>query len=614
MSSRRSRAARDTAKDIILGLAPSGQGPRPPKEGVKRSNSMDVRTRSSTASSSSKAVDLNQRSSSVIVDRRPDNSAIQNLQSQLSELQRHNKELLAAEQAARRRLEANHDVLQRQVMTTGNNGSRDVDDLRRQVMSVDGKVMAMSNDIGSLRTTLDRQLQDLIHINNEMKSRPTVDPNKIASSNQQLDNKIRDLHSNIMQLKQQLEHEKTERNREAKLFGDNIHRLQEIIRQQDRSKTDILNNLSKKGDSDKEKLTEEAKRLNEKINLITNEVTKNMTESTSRIRDEFSNKFLSLESALRSQNENLNELDRESRKKIDLMLGSQTDQIETLNKMIQVDRAKQKDRFQKVNEALAALEHHLELGNKKMDKIMNAEIQSRKLHEKGLLSKMQEIEEKINNYMGGMSRSIEDVISGKGTGKMPALDIDALRREMEAIAADKNKLSMEGLLKLEEKMTRVQTGLYHDKRDLAQKMVNMEENEHTNKLKAQMIKLDSVQDELERTQERIRDKVEKQIPQDLNELSAKADNLKHQLNARIDKEEEERYLAIKELQEAFQRLQMKQHQMPDDAILRRDVDECKMAIRKLAESVTTVKNVLDQKITEESRQRKQDFDKLSNGK
>jgi hypothetical protein len=35
--------------------------------------------------------------------------------------------------------------------------------------------------------------------------------------------------------------------------------------------------------------------------------------------------------------------------------------------------------------------------------------------------------------------------------------------------------------------------------------------------------------------------------------------------------------------------------------LRRDVDECKIAIKKLAESVTTVKNVLDRRIQEEIR-------------
>ena len=37
---------------------------------------------------------------------------------------------------------------------------------------------------------------------------------------------------------------------------------------------------------------------------------------------------------------------------------------------------------------------------------------------------------------------------------------------MEAIAADKHKLSMEGLLKIEEKMQRIETGLNRDKTEL----------------------------------------------------------------------------------------------------------------------------------------------------
>ncbi len=41
------------------------------------------------------------------------------------------------------------------------------------------------------------------------------------------------------------------------------------------------------------------------------------------------------------------------------------------------------------------------------------------------------------------------------------------------------------------------------------------------------------------------------------------------------------------------------HSLQDQ--LSRDVDECKVAIKKLAESVTTVKNVLDRKINEEIR-------------
>lgn len=41
---------------------------------------------------------------------------------------------------------------------------------------------------------------------------------------------------------------------------------------------------------------------------------------------------------------------------------------------------------------------------------------------------------------------------------------------MEAIAQDKNKLSMEGLLKLEEKMRHIDTGLERDRKELQAKL------------------------------------------------------------------------------------------------------------------------------------------------
>ncbi|KIH67608.1 hypothetical protein ANCDUO_02058 [Ancylostoma duodenale] len=152
-------------------------------------------------------------------------------------------------------------------------------------------------------------------------------------------------------------------------------------------------------------------------------------------------------------------------------------------------------------------------------------------------------------------------------------------------------------------------GLTHDRREISQQIANLDESADVAKLKDQLNRLGGVHGDMEKAQERIRDKVEKQIPKDLNELSAKADNIRHQLNARIDKEEEERFLAIKELQEAFQQLQSRSSSFPandqfgpgSSAQIRRDLDECKVAIKKLAESVTTVKNVLDRKITDESR-------------
>ncbi|CAJ0586172.1 unnamed protein product, partial [Mesorhabditis spiculigera] len=417
-----------------------------------------------------------------------------------------------------------------------------------------------------------------------MKQRPVVDPNKIAETNQRLDNKLRDLSTN------------------------------------DKQKQELVGGLARKGDKDRERMNEETKRLNDKIHLITTEVTKSMNDAQQKLRDDMNQRLAGLEAALKHQADTYAARDEDMRRRIEAGMNGHAEQIESLGKAVQNDRNKNKERFQKVNEALAALEHHLELGNKKLDKMVTAEMQNRKLHEKGLLSKVQEIEEKLNGHMGGLQKAITDVERGKENVKMPQLDFDALRREMEAIAADKNKLSMEGLLKLEEKMSKVQQNLHKDKREISDRLGNMTDSSELHKVKKQVDKLDDINQEMEETQERIRDKVEKQIPQDLNELSAKADNIKHQLNARIDKEEEERYLAIKELQEAYTRLQQSpgvaqnvargDAQQAVEGQVRRDVDECKIAIKKLAESVTTVKNVLDKKIVDEVKQRQSDVERL----
>ena len=70
-----------------------------------------------------------------------------------------------------------------------------------------------------------------------------------------------------------------------------------------------------------------------------------------------------------------------------------------------------------------------------------------------------------------------------------------------------------------------------------------------------------------------------------------------------------RYLAIKELQDAYNKLSTGKggiapgidSTVPNSSQLKRDVDECKVAIKKLAESISTVKNVLDKKVQDEIR-------------
>uniref|UniRef100_A0AC35FSA3 Uncharacterized protein n=1 Tax=Panagrolaimus sp. PS1159 TaxID=55785 RepID=A0AC35FSA3_9BILA len=590
---------RDTAKDIILGMEPSGRGPRRPKEGIAQTP-------------------IRKSPAQTIVVQKPDTSALNNLQNQVQQLRKQYNDLANQEQTARRRLEANQEAISKKMGANADNAisARSMDDLRRQLGNIENKLTMMGQDFGLIKGTVDRHTADIIGINSDVKNRPTVDPTKIATTTQQMDLRMRDLQTQLSQLKLTMDAEAKDRARVQQQQTDTINRLQDIIRQQESSKNEILTSLSRKGDLDKEKLSEENRRLNDKIQLITNEVTKNMNEREHKLKDDIYQKLNAMQAAMKQHDGQL-ESDKDNKKKLEERIKHQEILIEDLKGLQQNDKNKTKEKFQKVNEALASLEHYMEQGSKKMDKILTAEIQSRKLHEKGLLSKVNEVEEKLSNYLTGLSKSVEDARAGKENIKMPSLDTDALRREMESISADKNKMSMEGLLKLEEKISRIQQGLNRDRKAMVDTLSDVSDKGQINKVRAQVNKLDEIMDEVEKTQDRVRDKVERQIPEDLNELSAKVDNLKQQLTHRIDQEEEERYLAIKELQDAYNKLTGGSY-APSPASdvsnsgLKRDIDECKVAIKKLAESITTVKNVLDKKIQDETRRREQDVMRLEN--
>ncbi|VDL70774.1 unnamed protein product [Nippostrongylus brasiliensis] len=394
----------------------------------------------------------------------------------------------------------------------------DYEDLRRQLTFNSDKINSLSSDVSSLRNAMDRQMNNLTQLSNELKDRPAVDPS--------------------------------------------------------------------------EKLSAEMKRLSDKLTSVIEELSRNVADDQRKIRNEMMERIAALETASKSQEMKDDETARTAVRNMEERIKAQEEHSASLSKQFMEEREKQRKHFQRITDALEAFERNFEHDHKKLDTSMDSKIQERIHHEKNLLAKITEVEDRLNTYVGNLTNSIHQVKSGKDNVKIPSLDVDGFRREMEAIAADKNKMSMEGLLKLEEKMAKMQSGLVQDRKGISQQIAELKENDDVAELQKQLTKLGTVNHDMEKAQDIIRDKVDKQIPKD------------QQLNTRIDKEEEERFLAIKELQEAFQKLQSREDLVAKNsksAQIRRDLEECKVAIKKLAESVTTVKNVLDKKIADESK-------------
>ncbi|CAD5222434.1 unnamed protein product [Bursaphelenchus xylophilus] len=593
MSTRR-REVRDTARDIIQGTQPSGRGPRRPREGYA-------------------TLPLSRRNSANGANR-----DIADLQNQVDQLRRQQSDLLGAQDITRRQNEAANNRIQRQAgYLAGGGSNRDMDEIRRALSAIENRMLLFGQELSSIKGTVDRHTNDLIAVNNEVKARPLADQARLQSNTQQLDSRIRDLHNQMMALRRSVDTEVSDRVRVNQTQQDTINRLQETIRQQEANRNELLANVTRRGDLDKAKLDEETRRLNDRIQLITTEVSRNLNDREQRLRDDLLQKYNGVQMSVKSQFDARLERENEIQRNLDERLRNQDQLIEQARAQIQQQKTKNKERFQKVNSALATLQKYFDAGNKKIDKLMNSEIQARRVHERGLLGRVTNTEDKVNAYLNSLSAAVDEVRAGNENAKMPNIDIEALRREIEGIAADKNKLSMEGLLKLEEKISRMQHSLNRDRREIQGKLSDSNDARQ-NKLKSQMAKLDDLLDDVERTQDRVRDKVERQIPRDLNELSAKVDNLKQQMTRRIDHEEEERYQAIKELQDAYGKLVVRNRAdrrdgsaAPSSSALKRDIDECKVAIQKLAESVTTVKNVLDRRLMEEIRKRETDVETLT---
>lgn len=60
------------------------------------------------------------------------------------------------------------------------------------------------------------------------------------------------------------------------------------------------------------------------------------------------------------------------------------------------------------------------------DKSILNSINFRRMHEKGLLVKMNDIEERLGNYLNSLNRSIEDAAAGRESKPPAPLDTDAV--------------------------------------------------------------------------------------------------------------------------------------------------------------------------------------------
>lgn len=115
------------------------------------------------------------------------------------------------------------------------------------------------------------------------------------NNTQNLEARIRDLHGELMAMRQQIDSETSERRGGEQDLSLAVQRLQSLMQDQENRRNDVIKQLYTQEGFNNNKISEEAKRLNEKIQLITDEVLKAIQSREQKIRDETNDKYLILE-------------------------------------------------------------------------------------------------------------------------------------------------------------------------------------------------------------------------------------------------------------------------------------------------------------------------------
>lgn len=276
---------------------------------------------------------------------------------------------------------------------------------------------------------------------------------------------------------------------------------------------------------------------------------------------------------------------------------------EKFQQLEKTDRSKTKDMMQKLNEGLQLLEDTFDGNRKQLEKIVSAEIHSRKNHEKDTVDKFGEILENIQlvsvhlqqnlgelkgqleEYIKNIQKDLQDSVQNQNDASTRALaDLDTrLRNESEKLANLEN--SVEDLV--------------------AQMMKNIQNPQDLKKLTDEIpLQIDAINKAHEDINNELKDCKNRmeQFPNDLYSLDERLKLLKSEVESRVSTEAQIRLENIDDLQNQISSIP----RMPVPPVpyaTTKDIENCQNSIKRLAESIQTVKTVLGMKIQSEQKLR-----------
>ncbi|XP_074648351.1 coiled-coil domain-containing protein 154-like isoform X2 [Tubulanus polymorphus] len=451
-----------------------------------------------------------------------------------------------------------------------------------------------------------RQTLQSVRKNNETQNQAELTTHGLRS---QVEVRLSELRDVLLELRNRQDSETSDRRLNEQTIQARLNDLQVSISEQNRRREEAIHALDTMAREKEHAAEAERLRLHNRIAELVEECSRKILSKEIKLREETQEKYLEVERLVHTEQKLRLDYERmlreENERRWESLKKIADDELIIIKESLRTDRNKCNDNSKRLDESVGLLEKQIEEIKKQLDRVITAEIQSRKQHEKQIVERVDNLQDKLSLATGTLQEAIGGV-----NAKVDALAVrirkdlsDAIEERQQSAIRQLNDMDTR-LLSLNVKISQIE--------DKLESRIQAASNVMSENIREKVEAISRWQENMSANLKQLQE-LQTKLPTDVYELNQKYNLLNGDLSARISSEIDNRVSDVESIRRELEKLNAK----PSDGPSREDLDNLQASIRKLAESIQTVKTVLGMKIQSEQKLRvdevkelQDEFDKL----
>ncbi|KAH3863811.1 hypothetical protein DPMN_026811, partial [Dreissena polymorpha] len=412
---------------------------------------------------------------------------------------------------------------------------------------------ALSEELRTLRNKVDNQQAEFSNMITEVRNRARKleeenrthldsmrkqsDMHSLADvSNTQLrgqvEQRLSELRDVLMDLRGKHETEQSERRNLEKLMQAKINELNTALGEQARKREENMHTVDMVLREKEHAAQAEKLQLNSKLSGTVEDVNKRLTAKEMKLKDEIQAKYQQLEKILQREQQSRQEYEKSSREEADrkwqTLRKALEEELQILKESIGTERGKNRDTITKLDQSITIVEKQLAENKKQVDKVMAAEIKSRKIHELGTQEKISIVNDKLQIATSSLQQAIG------GVSQNLSSSTEKIKRELKTMLNEQQQGSTRALSDMDARMNAVKQRLNTMEEALDAK-VAAASNNLSERLSDRIEAISKWQDATGDTLRELGRSVQT-IPQDIYQMEEKFKLLKSEMDSRVSHE------------------------------------------------------------------------------